>query len=211
MGRTKSIKQFDWKVFSRLIRNSFHFFSKHSRVPINADRWEELIFTTLRDMKETYQGGEPKWVRGSHAPGADVWTDKFAISAKSGALKNGFLVLSSCRLTRFKSLEEMIAFLDGPAGKNFNFYLCCARVETNHELTYRVYKVPVEVFVASSMDWRKTKSGWEGRDTNGVRASIVKKMSNQLWLNIPIGLCEEITEFKISLSDLGATPLPLSE
>lgn len=180
-------------------------------MPINSDRWEEFIFTTLRDMGEAYQGSEPKWVRGSHAPGADVWTDKFAISAKSGSLKNGFLVLSSCRLTRFKNLEEMIMFLDGPSGKNFDFYLCCARVETKSELTYQVYKVPVDVFVASSVDWRKTKSGWDGSSSNGVIASIVKKMSNQLWLNIPIGLCEKITEFKISLSDLGATPLPLSK
>ena len=209
-GKGSKVK-FDWTAFSKLIRNSFHFFSKHSRVPINADRWEELIFTTLRDMGETYQGGEPKWVRGSHAPGADVWTDKFAISAKSGSLKNGFLVLSSCRLTRFKKIEEMIAFLDGHVGKNFDFYLCCARVETKSEMIYQVYKVPAEVFVASSIGWKKTRSGWEGSSSNGVRASIVKNMSNQLWLNVPIGLCEEITEFKISLSDLGATPLPLSE
>ncbi|MFA6503086.1 MAG: hypothetical protein WCT45_02420 [Candidatus Paceibacterota bacterium] len=211
MGRTKSKKQFDWKSFSGLIRNSFHFFSKYSRVPINADRWEEFIFTTLRDMGETYQGGEPKWIRGSHAPGADVWTDTFAISAKSGALKNGSIVLSSCRLTRFVSLKDMIAFLDGPAGKNFDFYLCCARIETKSELTYQVYKVPAEVFAASSVSWKETKSGWEGDSSNGVSAAIVRKMSNQLWLKVPLALCEKITEFTIPLSDLGATPLPLSE
>ena len=212
MSRTKSPKiKFDWKLFSKRIRNSFHFFSKYSRVPINADRWEELIFTTLRDMGEKYQGGKPKWIPDSHAPGADIWTDAFAISAKSGSLKNGFLVLSSCRLTRFKSLEEMVAFLDGPAGKNFDFYLCCARIETKSELTYEVYKVPVKIFIASSVGWRKTVGGWQGDSPNGVGSVIVKKMSNQLWLSVPIGLCEKITEFKIAISDWGATPLPLSE
>ena len=120
-------------------------------------------------------------------------------------------MLSSCRLTRFKNIEEMIAFLDGQAGKNFDFYLCCARVETKSEMIYQVYKVPAEVFVASSMGWKKTRGGWEGSSSNGVAATIVKNMSNQLWLNVPIGLCGKITEFKISLSDLGATPLPLSE
>jgi hypothetical protein len=212
MSRAKSVKiKFDWKLFSKRIRNSFHFFSKYSRAPINADRWEELIFTTLRDMGEQYQGGKPKWIPGSHVPGADIWTDAFAISAKSGSLKKGFLVLSSCRLTRFKSLEEMVAFLDGPAGKNFDFYLCCARTETKNELTYEIYKVPVKIFAASSVDWKETVGGWQGSSPNGVGAVIVKKMSNQLWLNVPIGLCEKITEFKIAPSDWGTTPLPLSE
>lgn len=212
MSRIKSVKtKFDWGLFSKRIRNSFRFFSKYSRVPINADRWEEFIFTTLRDMGEKYQGDIPKWVVGSHAPGADIWIDAFAISAKSGSLRNGFLILSSCRLTRFENLKDMVEYLDGPDGKNFNFYLCCSRKQIGDELVYKVYKVPAKVFVASSIGWKRTTGGWEGSSPNGVMARIVKKMSNQLWLTIPIDFCEEITEFRITLADWGVTPLPLFE
>lgn len=208
------VLNFDWEDFSKRINRLFGFFSKHSRIPINADRWEEFIYMTLRDMGEKYKGGLPRWDIGSHSPGADIWIDKFAISAKSGTIKNNFLTVSSNRLTRFGDLKEMLKYIDG-SGKNFDFYLCCSRTKTKKELKYEVFITNSNIFKASLLNWEETflkgtgkSSGWMGTNKIGLTLHIRKKMSNQLWISIPLSKCKKISEFIIPIEKLGATPIP---
>ena len=214
MSTKSKNRSFNWKKFSTNINKLFEFFTRYSRLPINADRWEEFIYIVLRDMGEKYKGGLPRWDIGSHAPGADIWIDRFSISAKSGSIKNDFITLSSNRLTRFELHEEMIQYIDG-AGKNFDFYLCCARSQNKKKVNYSVFLIKPNVFKASSLKWEETfkkkdglSSGWRGEGRNGICVEIIRKMSNQLWITIPLKKCTKISEFEISIDKLGATPIP---
>lgn len=198
--------EFDWERFSEILRQLIISNSYLSRTPINADRWEEIIYKTLKQMNEKYNDlEEPKWILGSHAPGADVWIDKFSISAKSGNIKNNTLVISSYRLTRFRTLDEMIRFIDN-AGKNFDIYLCCARIEkSDGSRIYQIYVIDSSLFSAANLEWSETPSGWEGIDNDReITVKIQKKMSNQLWMAIPLSLCNKILEVEINVKDLGS-------
>jgi hypothetical protein len=202
---------FDWDTFSSNAEKLLKFASWSTISPVNADRWEEIVFHILKNMGQTYKGGDPKWESGSHAPGADLWTDLLAISAKAGSIKNSTLSLSSYRLTRFKDLEEMKTFIDGN-GKNFDIYLCCARIDnTNGSRIYKIFVVPADIFIAKKLKWKEQTSnkngditGWYGLSNNGVVVKIQKKMSNQLWIEIPTRLCSQIGEITIAKEFLGA-------
>lgn len=207
---------FDWKTFSHKLTKLIKYASSSTIVPIKDSRWEEVIFHVLKGMGEKYQGGDPKWDVGSHAPGADLWVDSLSISAKSGTIKNDILCISSYRLTRFPDLESMISFIDG-GGKNFDVYLCCVLVKNKDESrTYKILVISSEIINAKNLKWEDevsskdkiTHKGFVGYDDNNVVLKIVKNMSNQLWIYIPISLCTLIAEINIPKNDLG---LSLSE
>jgi len=200
----KEILSFDWDTFSLNLEKLIKFHSLNSVVPINADRWEEIVNATLNFM-----GRNPKWNQGSHSAGADIWIEAFVISAKSGKVSNDNLIISSYRLTRFGNLEKMKEFIDGK-GKNFDIYLCCAKIDNKTERVYKVFLIGADTISAKKTNWsksynkKKLHSGWEGSDNQGILLRIVKKMSNQLWMEVPLKLCNEILEVKINNKDLGS-------
>jgi hypothetical protein len=204
------INAFDWITFSAKAKKLLEFASWSTITPVNADRWEEIAFHVLKSMGQKYKGNDPKWESGSHAPGADLWTDLLAISAKAGSIKNDTLYLSSYRLTRFGDLAAMKIFIDGD-GKNFDIYLCCARKDSSDgSRTYKIFVVSADIFIAKKLKWKEVistrsgkSSGWYGLSDNGVAVKIQKSMSNQLWIEIPIRLCSLIGEVTISKKLLG--------
>lgn len=199
----QSILLFDWDAFSLNLAKLIKFHSLNSVVPINADRWEEIVNAIL-----TFMGKNPSWNQGSHSAGADIWTKEFIISAKSGKVINDKVNISSYRLTRFKDLEEMKGFIDG-GGKNFDIYLCCARTDSKTKRIYKIFLIGADTISAKRIGWsnsynKKDKhSGWQGIDNLGISLKIVKNMSNQLWMEVPLNLCNEILTVKIDKRDLG--------
>jgi len=208
MSSAVTIDSFDWADFQSRIDKLIRFASAATLSPINSDRWEEIIYHTLKTMGLGYQGGPPKWELGSHAKGADLWTDNFAISAKAGVVKPDSLIISSYRLTRFGSLKEMKDYIDGP-GRNFDIYLCCARAETTQMRTYKIFLIPVEVLVANDLSWAEMHGksggfiGWSGVGDTGVKVNIRSKMSNQLWVEVPLKFCKLLGEINIPIKTLG--------
>ena len=203
MAKTSKIKRFNWNIFAQKVTELLKFASGATAAPINAERWEEIIFHALKSMGMKYKGEDPRWITGSHAPGADIWVDGLSISAKAGKLNNDkFLTISSYRLTRFSNLEQMKAFIDKEAS-NFDVYLCCARADQKGKRVYQVFLIPANVFSAQSLSWSKTTSGWQGSNNDGIIVKIVKKMSNQLWVTLPVHLCKKIAEVKLPVGDLG--------
>lgn len=95
MATKQKIKYFNWKTFFVKTKKLIQFASSSTISPVTADRWEEIVFHVLKGMGEKYKGGDPRWEIGSHSVGADIWTDRFAVSVKSGNVKNGFLIFSS--------------------------------------------------------------------------------------------------------------------
>ncbi len=213
MAKKKKPKtaNFNWASFAKRAIKLLDFASRSTIAPVDAGRWEEIVFHALKDMGEKYNGGLPEWRVGSHAPGADIRTDSFGLSIKSGAIKDEKIVISSYRLTRFSNLKEMTAFIDG-GGKNFDLYLCCARMDKKDgSRAYTIFAIPADVFTATKLTWTESfgkrsgvTSGWHGVSKNGVVVDIVKNMSSQLWMQIPLKLCLKIGEVGISKDQLGS-------
>jgi len=44
------IEKVNWERFSRLVQKLINYKTKHSRVPINAESWEEVIYVALAHM-----------------------------------------------------------------------------------------------------------------------------------------------------------------
>lgn len=202
-ANTRMPKDFNWKLFSTLIKKVIDFKTKTSFTYVNADAWEEVLYFSLKKM-----GEKPDWRLGSHAKGADITTSRFAISAKSGKISGGSLIISSYRLTRYTNLKQMADFIDDE--KNYDFYLCCARNADTNGRAYAVYKIPSNVFIAKDCVWSELKNktgkcaGYSCTSKNGVHAEIRKKMSNQLWLSIPLNLCEKILEVNYQNKEIGS-------
>jgi hypothetical protein len=195
---------FDWEKFKFFLKKVIEFKSKTSFIYVNADNWEESIYFALKKM-----GEEPDWKLGSHAKGRDVKTLKFAISAKSGSIKNDYLTISSYRLTRFETIKEMTNFIKDEI--NYDFYLCCVRSEfKDGSREYGIYKINSTVFKPNSKDWTEYKSktgkkaGWECSLKNGVNAKIVINMSNQLWIDIPVNLCKKLFNIHFTKEQIGS-------
>lgn len=197
-------QNFDWDKFSKLIKKVIDFKTKTSYTYVNADAWEEVLYFSLKKM-----GENPDWNMGSHEKGADIKTKKFAISAKSGKIQEDKLILSSYRLTRYTAINQMANFIDDE--QNYDFYLCCARQETETGgRKYVVFKIPADIFEAKKVNWEKLVKkdgeyvGYYCDTPKGVHAEIRKKMSNQLWLNVPLTLCEKILEIDYSQEEIGS-------
>jgi len=200
------VREFNWGEFRMHLEKMIIGISRSTVTPINGERWEEVLYVILRHM-----GLNVKWDLGSHKPGADIWIEDFAISAKSGNLKGEKLVISSYRLTRFSELSEMIDFIDSSIGKNYDIHLSCARTDyKNGSRNYKVYLVDAHLFKANDMKWSEIPgarvqgtTGWRGVHSNGIIVEIIKKMSNQLWIYYPLELCNLIIDVPIDEHELG--------
>jgi len=204
---------FEWKEFEKNLKKLITFYSRFSVLPINADQFEELVYTTLKHM-----GKNPEWKPGSHKPGADITIKAFAISSKSGQVANNMLTISSYRLTRFPTLQEKLNFLKNDT-REHAIYLCCARTDTKDERIYRIFVIPATLFHAfTDTEWEEVKTkkgevaGWKTCDSQGIKAEINKKMSDQLWIHFPLELCTELFQVNLQKNELGIdADLPLRE
>ena len=136
-------------------------------------------------------------------PGADIMlgdigANPIRISVKAGslALKNKtekVLKFSSYRLTSHADIETKIMFIDADAD-HVDWYLFGAREDVPKSKpksrNYYIYLTRATIIQAATADWEEVKSGWKGVQTNGVSLSIVKNMSDQLWIDVPLSLID---------------------
>lgn len=205
-----SSSKVDWNRFGKAVSALIRYRSHTTRVPINASSWEELIHAVL-----VYMEHDVAWEEGSHKPGVDLQVrlngHTIGISAKAGKLQKGGFSVSSYRLTRFARLDEMLQFLADDAVV-IDCYLICVRKERKNEIDYMVYRLDgsslVPTDLALSANWVETDQGWflsaEASASVGFSARIVKKMSNQLWYDIPLGFeaLEMVAELTIPKAEL---------
>jgi len=206
------IEKVNWERFSRLVQKLINYKTKHSRVPINAESWEEVIYVALAHMftKETV-----KWDMGSHTKGVDVEVkingDIILISAKGGKINvKNYLSISSYRLTRYNALTDKLSFLYENA-KKLDVYLICSRNEDGNLLKYRIFKINslglVPPLFLNLSSWRETSQAWilTKHKEVGFEARIVKSMSHQLWYSIPINFekIETLCEISLTKDELG--------
>lgn len=206
------IDKIDWERFSKLADKLINYKTRHTRCPINAESWEEVIYVALVHM---FTKDFVKWDVGSHAKGVDIEVlvngTPILISAKGGKInKKNYLSVSSYRLTRYSSLQDKLNFLHENARK-LDLYLICSRNEKGTTVEYRVFKVRSldlvpDLFLQPS-SWRETSQAWiltRHREV-GFESRIVKSMSHQLWYSIPVSFSKLETLCTVSLtkSELG--------
>lgn len=206
----KTLNRVDWYRFRDLATKLIEFKAKISRSPIRAESWEEVIYAVL-----LYMEYEVAWEPTSHAKGVDLEIkingEVLKISAKGGKVTNNqYLTLSSYRLTRFGRLPKMLEFLNKNAAE-LDVYLICAREEEQDGVKYHIFRILPNTLVPEKAlnpnNWEESTQGWKLKADVGFEASIVKKMSNQLWYSIPLNFShlEQLTVVKISKKDIGST------
>ncbi|NQS90275.1 hypothetical protein HQ584_10855 [Patescibacteria group bacterium] len=206
----KKLNKVNWNKFKELATKLIEFKTKISRVPIRAESWEEVIYAVL-----LYMEYEVSWEPTSHAKGVDLEIkingEILKISAKGGKVTNNQeLTLSSYRLTRFGTLSKMLEFLNKNATE-LDVYLICAREEERDSVKYHIFKILPNAIIPEKAlnpnNWEENDQRWKLKADVGFEASIVKKMSNQLWYSIPLNFShlEQLTIVKISKKDIGST------
>ena len=204
--------EIDWERFKQLTEKLIKYRMQTTRVHINAESWEEVIYAIL-----FYMEYEVKWELGSHRKGVDIEVklngDTIGISAKGGKIdpKNKELTMSSYRLTRYSdNIEKMLAFLSKNASE-IDFYLICAREEKKESIKYYIFRIDSHALVPKKMldakNWQENDQAWELK--RGVikefKARIVKKMSYQLWYHISL-TCDPLkllTKVEMAKSEVG--------
>lgn len=210
------LNRVNWNRFKELATKLIEFKAKISRSPIRAESWEEVIYAVL-----LYMEYEVTWEPTSHAKGVDLEIkingEILRISAKGGKITdNQELILSSYRLTRFGTLPKMLEFLNKNATE-LDVYLVCAREEERESVKYHIFRILPNVLVPEKAlnpnNWEESEQGWKLKADVGFEASIVKKMSNQLWYSIPLNFShlERLTVVKISKKDIGYTLVKILE
>lgn len=210
------LNRVNWNRFKELATKLIEFKAKISRSPIRAESWEEVIYAVL-----LYMEYEVTWEPTSHAKGVDLEIkingEILRISTKGGKITdNQELILSSYRLTRFGTLPKMLEFLNKNATE-LDVYLVCAREEERESVKYHIFRILPNVLVPEKAlnpnNWEESEQGWKLKADVGFEASIVKKMSNQLWYSIPLNFShlERLTVVKISKKDIGYTLVKILE
>lgn len=109
-------------------------------------------------------------------------TEGIRISNKSGKLKNNKLKISGSRLTKHKTIEDKIAFIS----QDHEDYIFCLAQEDNN---YFLVVIDSSNFRYQDKDWQETYgksgnlTGWKC-EGNGIKATISRSMSDQLWLTL---------------------------
>jgi hypothetical protein len=182
------LNKISWERFKDLTVKLIEYRIKTTKVPVRAESWEEIIYAVLLYMEHKVSR-EPT----SHVREVDlevkINAQTLKISAKAGKIKEKILTLSSYRLTRFGYLGDMLSFLKENA-KEIDLYLICAREEKKNKVSYYIFKAYPKTLVPKTMlnpiNWKETASSWNLQAKTGFEATIVKKMSNQLWYSVPL-------------------------
>lgn len=196
--------------FSKILQELIRFKAGTTRVPIRAENWEELIWAALAFM---FGDENINWDPQSHEKSVDITVkmnrNTIKISAKAGEIKNNIIPISSYRLTTFNSLNEKLSFIRAQAS-NFDFYIICAREVKKDNIIYYVIKASshklAPKWLTNKKNWIKTNGGYILKDDFEFMAKIIFKMSDQLWLYIPIKYFskkEIISIIKIPIDSLG--------
>jgi hypothetical protein len=159
--------------------------------PIKEAVWEGILASSL-----SVSGIEYDWNNGGHQSGRDIsvvdGVRRVGVSCKSCKDKPSGkqLTLSSYRMTKCRDAEEFVKCIDFERA-NFDFYGILSRCETEDLVRYAVHFVPSELVKASKLEWiektdKEGKSivGWESQEVDGVKMSVVRSMSNQLWIKL---------------------------
>jgi hypothetical protein len=173
------------------------------RIPIKAEAWEDLADKVLNDNKSDF-------IPFNHSTGSDInfkiGEKTFNPNLKSGVISEGVLTFSSHRLSRFKTLEEKLEFLNNV---EYDSYLFLSRISgTNWDKEYHIFYLNKDLIDFKKLNWveyigKKGKykdevSGWVGTsDDQKIKCKIIKTLSHQLWIEIDISLVHLVTKIKV--------------
>lgn len=167
-------------------------------IPVNAQFWEKIAATSMEAIE---------WVPNSHNTNEDLKTEHEGLkkpSLKSGIIKNNTLKFSSHRMSKYKTLDDMIEFLDT---RTYDSFLFLARnKEFNNK--YLICYMSSKLWKYSEFDWcpkigvrentKGSQTGWVGVSKDGnVSVNINFKMSNQLWVDVDLSLVTIVKEIFI--------------
>jgi hypothetical protein len=193
-------------MFESLVPIITHYLEKHHELysgQCKAEYWEELLSKALKDA-----GFGSNWKPDSnHKSGVDQTTDDgLRISNKSGSIRNDVVNISGSRLTEHKTLQDKLNFL---SVKKEDYILCLSTDKKEWERGNKFYYFIVidsDKLNYHEQEWkekfgqrdynREKVVGWKCICEN-YSADINISMSDQLWTDVKLDICEEIYDIVI--------------
>ena len=193
-------------MFESLVPIITHYLEKHHELysgQCKAEYWEELLSKALKDA-----GFGSNWKPDyNHKSGVDQTTDDgLRISNKSGTIKNDIVKISGSRLQEHKTLQDKLNFL---SVKKEDYILCLSTDKKEWERGNKFYYFIVidsDKLNYHEQEWkekfgqrdynREKVVGWKCICEN-YSADINISMSDQLWTDVKLDICEEIYDIVI--------------
>lgn len=179
-------------LLSKALRKTIKGYHLVNETPIKEAVWENILCTSLKRTNYKYS-----WNCGGHESGKDITVkhdasygimEDIQLSCKSCKETRTHLNISSYRMTKCNTITDIITEID-EVRANFSHYAVISRLETDVDIEYSVYYIPSNKVKATSLEWtekydkKKSQiSGWQTNESNGVKMSVTKSMSNQLWI-----------------------------
>jgi len=212
------MSQINWEKVLRVLEELIRFYLGMHKSPLTADNWEELVWAALAFM---YGEENVDWSPRSHRDVdiiAKINGKSYKIGLKAGIIKKDrigreFLELSSYRLTTHEKLEDKLVDAFN-RNKNNDFYLICGRLEEISVIEYRVYRIDSQQLFPDIMRnpnlWQLDEKAkkWvftQSQNLGFTRVEIIRKMSDQLWYEIPVKhqSLKELFNIRVNKKDLG--------
>lgn len=157
--------------------------------------WENINYQSVKDTFSIQY-----YSNGSHKSGLDIEYNNYKISNKTGKinLKKRIIEISSYRLTKCSTIEDYIKEIDR-RDSNFDYYFLLGREEKENKLIYNGYIIPKNIDILKSI---KDKDKWNispNKDLKHNFARIVKNMSSQLWITLPLDEIEMYCVFSVNI------------
>lgn len=193
-------------MFAPLVPFIHEYLTKHHELyscPCKAEYWEEIL---CRSLKRAGFGSDWK-PDFNHKSGVDQTTDSgLRIGNKSGSIENDRVKISGSRLTKHKDITKKLEFL---GIKKEDYVLCLATDKKEWERGNKFYYFMVidsdklnyheqewKEFMGSKEYNRDKVVGWKCT-SEGFDARINKSMSDQLWTNLRLDLCDEFYDINV--------------
>jgi hypothetical protein len=156
------------------------------------DKDTQAVFESV--LKKNQKKSAPN----NHLKSYDFMHSNLKISVKSGQIKNDNLKFSYSRTTEHPTLNDKIEYL--AKFDNLIIGIASEKIKSDSpqvisKTKYYLYYFPADFIDIKSMDFVETDNCWQGKDkARGINMDIVKKMSDQPWITMPINLipCKRI-------------------
>ena len=168
----------------------------YPKLSVKAEQFESLFA----------QSTNSNWTPYNHNPGCDMETNYDGLkkpSLKSGIIKDDYLKISSHRTTKFKTLDEKINFLNNT---DYDSYVCLARPDGKiHNYVLIHFSKSIinfkDLIWSENFDKKGNNKGWSAvNQNNTIKISIIKSMSDQVWIEIHKSLLNFIKEFNYEIT-----------
>jgi len=140
--------------------------------------WEQVIKKAANTC-----GLEVTWNPNSHKRGWDMIIEEKKTSVKGGVETKDNYKFAAYRTTSEPLLADKISMMQRDK-RNFDCYLYLSKNKSGNNVKYTLWTFPANFCDFTSFQWTETEKAWKSNIVSGIQLSIVKSLSEQVWVRV---------------------------